>query len=545
MEENEGSSTKTDKRKFKIFIRVFIALCLIIGALYGAGVYWFKTHFQLNSFISGVDVSFMTPVDAEKELKNKIQLKSLRIKGRDNDQDVDVSDALIYYRFSGFEEALYDQDELRWPFMFVDKAMINLPYTLTFDEELLRACLDKSSLLDEENTIYPQDAYISFDEENGQYVIIQETEGNLIDKDRLYEVVSNNLSSKLSTVDLEKSKVFEEPEIRADDTDLLKKTELLNTLNNLKVSVDLGAGTIEYPNMEQLLGFIGTDCEPDEEQLRKYVALLAQKYDTYDTDTKRDFITHDGRIKSLYADYGWKLDQDKTYEALYQLISMITDEYKTLLTEAGYADLIDLAGLNAYPDEILENALDTEAILDSESNNQENLPDESKYASLPAQDGVLISQETENQYSVEAVWEKAAYSHSENNYGDTYIEVDMSIQQVYVFKNGSIVMEIPCVTGKMSEGRATPEGIYSIQYKQQNRYLVGRNPDGSERYRSYVHYWMPFNDGVGLHDATWRSQFGGNIYISGGSHGCVNLPLSQAVALYNIAYAGMPVICYY
>jgi len=55
---------------------------------------------------------------------------------------------------------------------------------------------------------------------------------------------------------------------------------------------------------------------------------------------------------------------------------------------------------------------------------------------------------------------------------------------------------------------------------------------------------MPFNGGVGLHDASWRSTFGGKIYVTGGSHGCINLPRSAAETIYNNISAGTPVLVY-
>ena len=56
---------------------------------------------------------------------------------------------------------------------------------------------------------------------------------------------------------------------------------------------------------------------------------------------------------------------------------------------------------------------------------------------------------------------------------------------------------------------------------------------------------MPFNGGIGLHDATWRSSFGGTLYKNGGSHGCVNLPHSVAQKIFENISAGTPVLCYH
>ena len=130
-------------------------------------------------------------------------------------------------------------------------------------------------------------------------------------------------------------------------------------------------------------------------------------------------------------------------------------------------------------------------------------------------------------------------------WGTTYVEIDLSAQHVFMFQNGEMVWESPCVTGNVSKDYTTPEGLYSLNYKQKDRVLRGKKqPDGSYEYESPVSYWMPFNGGIGLHDASWRSAFGGDIYLTGGSHGCINLPVDRAGLLYDLVYPGIPVICY-
>ena len=66
-----------------------------------------------------------------------------------------------------------------------------------------------------------------------------------------------------------------------------------------------------------------------------------------------------------------------------------------------------------------------------------------------------------------------------------------------------------------------------------------------DNYESHVKFWMPFNMGEGLHDATWRAKFGGTIYKTSGSHGCVNLPLKKAEEIFGIVEAGWPVFVFY
>ena len=125
-------------------------------------------------------------------------------------------------------------------------------------------------------------------------------------------------------------------------------------------------------------------------------------------------------------------------------------------------------------------------------------------------------------------------------FAGTYVDVDITAQTMTTYVGGIAVVGSPCVTG--AAGRHdTTKGVFTIKSKETSRYLQGMNDNGT-KYKSYVNFWMPFNGGEGLHDASWRSVFGGSIYMSGGSHGCVNLPYEAAAALYSIAFVGMPVI---
>lgn len=115
-----------------------------------------------------------------------------------------------------------------------------------------------------------------------------------------------------------------------------------------------------------------------------------------------------------------------------------------------------------------------------------------------------------------------------------YIVVDISSQTINVFNNEKKIMKSNVVTGKTST--PTYLGDYQIYSKQLNRVLEG--PD----YSTPVKYWMAFNGGEGFHDASWRSKFGGDIYINNGSHGCVNLPSNIAKKLYDEVSIGTKVL---
>ncbi|MDO4266454.1 MAG: L,D-transpeptidase family protein [Eubacteriales bacterium] len=144
----------------------------------------------------------------------------------------------------------------------------------------------------------------------------------------------------------------------------------------------------------------------------------------------------------------------------------------------------------------------------------------------------------------EPVWAKKGNSATMPEWGNTFVEVDMARQHVYFFKDGTVVWDAPCVTGNVSKDYTTPDGVYSIYSKERNRVLRGKLVNGKPEYETPVSYWMPFNGGIGLHDANWRSNFGGSIYKTSGSHGCVNLPPAKAAALYDLISVGTIVVCH-
>ena len=136
----------------------------------------------------------------------------------------------------------------------------------------------------------------------------------------------------------------------------------------------------------------------------------------------------------------------------------------------------------------------------------------------------------------EAIFKQKAYCFGESDFSDSYVEVSIENQRVWMYVNGECIVDTPVVTGNISAGHNTRKGIFSLTYKTRNATLRGAD------YASFVYYWMPFDGGIGLHDATWRSSFGGNIYKTNGSHGCVNMPLEAAKTVYNNLESNMPII---
>ena len=126
-----------------------------------------------------------------------------------------------------------------------------------------------------------------------------------------------------------------------------------------------------------------------------------------------------------------------------------------------------------------------------------------------------------------------------NDIGDSFAEVDLTNQKVYLYVDGVEVLASDCVSGKVTAGMSTPGGLYQINIHQRGAILRG----GEEPVP--VDYWMRFVRGIGFHDATWRYAFGGDIYYANGSHGCVNLPYESARIMFNNTEIGTPVVCYW
>ena len=139
----------------------------------------------------------------------------------------------------------------------------------------------------------------------------------------------------------------------------------------------------------------------------------------------------------------------------------------------------------------------------------------------------------------EPVYFQKAEKYGKDDYGDTYVEINLTAQHLFLYKDGKVVLESDFVSGKDTKDRKTPGGVFGITYKERDATLVGAD------YETPVSYWMPFNGSIGMHDATWRRKFGSNIYKSGGSHGCINLPFNVAARIYDEIEKNTPVICYY
>ncbi len=144
-------------------------------------------------------------------------------------------------------------------------------------------------------------------------------------------------------------------------------------------------------------------------------------------------------------------------------------------------------------------------------------------------------------------WSNEGYGYdtiTNNGIGDTYAEVSIKEQRIWIYRDGKLVLQTNVVTGKHSTQQDTLPGVWYILYKRTPYTLTGSTA-GNPNYSIEVDYWAPFtNSGQGFHDAGWRTNWGSNAYLTQGSGGCVNVPPNVMKAVYDNLDTYQPVVVY-
>lgn len=297
--------------------------------------------------------------------------------------------------------------------------------------------------------------------------------------------------------------------VAADYGTTIKEEALLSAIKeavvSLEASIDLSeAGCYADPEIgddnEKLLEAI--------EQLNQYVATKI----VYDFVEEEEIL--DGEVISTWLSIDDDLEIVVDEDAVLAFVKSLASEYntaykaKTLMTSYGKEVTISSSTYGWR----IDNAGEVAQILQD------------------IQEGTTIEREP--------VYLQCANSHGENDYGDSYVEINLTAQHLFLYKDGELITESDFVSGCPAKGNATPTGVFGLTYKTKNAVLRG------DDYATPVNYWMPFNGNIGMHDLTSRRAFGGDIYKTNGSHGCINLPLSAAETIYETISDNYPVLVY-
>lgn len=445
------------------------AVAAALGAGYGLSAQTYKTAFFPRTVINGVEASGKTPEEVKELISAGTDGYRLTVYGRDSmEAEIDGEDLGLRAEFDGTLERILDQQN---PYSWLTAYFRPVEYTIStmvvYDEELLDQVMDKLPFFRDDLVEEPENARISEYLEGVGYEIIPETEGNKADWEMVKAGIAEKAVNLQPELHLEELGCYLEPEVRADNSELTSRLEILNRYVHTEIRHQFGSRqeVLNGDTIHQWLVF-GEDgsISLNRELVSQYVSGLAAKYNTaYKT---RSFKTSYGPAVNVSGSYGWRLNQEAETEELMQLLEAGTSQTR------------------------------------------------------------------------EPVYSQKAASHDGNDYGNTYAEVNLTAQHMFFYKDGEKVLESDFVSGNVKKNYTTPPGIFGLTYKQRDAVLRG------EGYASPVDFWMPFNGGIGFHDATWRSAFGGTIYKTNGSHGCINMPYDAAKKLYDYVYTNVPVVCY-
>lgn len=314
--------------------------------------------------------------------------------------------------------------------------------------------------------------------DGNQYVIKPEVYGNAVDKERLTEQVKVHITEFQPQLDMVETKCYAKPKYVEDSKEVQEACDAMNKYVN---------ASITYPMNEPVV--------VDKALISQWLQVDGEMKVSLNTEA----------MKQWFTAFGDKYDTQGTT--------------RTFTTPAGKSATVTGGTYGWSIDE------DTELV---------NL-----------QNSILNGEVVTREPAYYAGGTAAA--HSGQDWGNTYAEVDMSAQHMWYVQNGQVVLETDVVTGEPIPSRITPEGVYSLMWKQRDATLVGdiKPETGKPEYETDVAYWMQVtSSGVAFHDAIWQTAFGGTLYqIPGtGSHGCINMPLDQAGALFNMIEPGTPVI---
>lgn len=305
----------------KLLIGLTAVLLLLTAAAYGYGVYYFTGHFLPGSLVNGFNCSYMDQEEAESLLQQKTEAYVLAVRTRGNGQEsISAEEIGLSYQSDGsIKQLMHDQNRFLWFLSFGQNSACETPSSVRYDQALFdQAFLDLNCL---QNQVEPVDACI---QDTGEgFSIVPETEGTLIDQEKLRETVIHALTVGDPVVDLEEDGCYINPKMYGEDPRLLADCEQMNALTDVVITYDFGdrKETVDRNVIRTWLSRNDSqDLVLDRQKISQYLKTLAEKYDTIGTE--RSFVTYRNReIVVSGGDYGWLMDQEKETEELYQAVS--------------------------------------------------------------------------------------------------------------------------------------------------------------------------------------------------------------------------------
>lgn len=470
------------KKFLKIFATVTISLlCLsVLGYLYGA--FYFRDWFCPNTYINGIDVSRKS-FDVTDEIVESVYVFDDYIIEDERSENIVIPGSQLYkYDVNDVNRSVQiikeSENSLYWGYYLFNKHEYHVEPEFYVDEEFLYETINQSEIAHAVRYDVNNKACIKHSESRGYY-IFDETK-DLLDWDMLKEVALEGANNRVGTIDLSELGVYKSLE----ETD-----EYIQTYRQWNAINDV----IDYSFTYHLAS--GDDIVVDSSVISKLLKL---------DEHGKVYFDENGNAE---------IDPNLVHEYVQTLSDEYDNFYKSKKFKSTRGDIVEIP-YSRYT--TYGNLMDVEK-------ESEELYDILRYHNGSSErEPVYIHKEDKGRNC--------------DNYGGTYIEIDVTNQVMYYYEDGKIKFQTDVVTGCQCNGNMTPQCVCFIWNKATNAWLVG--PD----YRSYVYYWLGATGQIGIHDATWRWKFGGQIYIYGGSHGCVNTPIDNMATLFDMVEVGIPII---
>ena len=469
--------------KWCLGICAALVVALIVIVCIYLGKEWNRTTYFKNTTIDGYDVSEMTPDEVVPILKNAFTAASVSLKEGDKEEAVwsleDLGYTVDETALKAAANEAMEKQKSSIP-VLIDSMMNGNAFEIEVpflkNAGALASAVTVSALADER--IANKNAEMTYDKESKTYSIIPEIQGTQLNDADIQHLVQLAVDDVIGGTTPEEDITVQVPQEMYLVPDVLSTDAELNMKVNTYNAYD--KAVITY--------------------------VFGEEKETIDWDTISNWIVFENGEGYL------------SEEKLREYVMTLGQKYNTIYYNRSFNTSVGT----------------TIQFGETENNYGYLIDEEGEYQQLLAD--IQGNSETER----EPVYAYTGIDRSGTDDMRTYVEVNISMQHLWFYKEHALVIEGDVVTGCVAKKTETQTGIYPIAYKESPATLIPSN----ETNGTPVTYWMPFYDGQGLHDANWRQAFGGQIYQTSGSHGCVNMPYYLAETIFNQAPTGTPVVLY-
>ena len=479
--ENVKQNKKHGHKGLRIFGLIVLMIAVLGGCAYGGISYYFSNRFFEGTWINGIDCSQKTAYEVEELMKEKLSEYSIEVSSRDVAAQT-IKGEDIDYKYMSTGEILQLLRKQK-PYEWVKGLYEQKSYTV--DENV---GYNKTLLQEQLKSLNCAQAENQTEPENAYvafqnnaFVIVPETEGSKLNIKEAYKVLNAAVEANESAIDFSNT-----PEVYVS-----------------------AAVTKDDPELQAAL----EACNNYTKASITYT--FGDQSTTLDGNTIKDWLQFDEKGQLIWDDNSFQ-------QHVAEYVAQLAATYDTVGTEREFQAT---SGRTVYVSSSIYG-----------------------WKIDQAAEAAQLSQEIQSgtQTTREPIYAQTANAYGVNDLGNTYIEVDLSEQHMYYYQDGADIFESDFVSGNMSYAdRQTHAGIFTLYYKKSPDVLRGGQKGTANYYEQPVQYWMPFDGGIGFHDANWRDDFGGDIYQTSGSHGCINLPPENAAVLYDLIQYDVPIVCFY